>query len=310
MPTPAPTPPLRSRLDLEWQRLATTPTSRQALSRWQQVEPALAGHDNLEQLRSTVHNRSDLTTGDRALAALVRLAAAHDDELAVRVVLQCLLPGALRLAQALSMLLGGQAASEASVLAELSIGIRTYPWQRRPHRVAANLLLDVRQRLTRAEHRWSGLVPAGLFLDQSLEPAGTAAFEDTLTWIDTRVDVDRLLRQARRNEIISPAQEQLLRDHYLRGIPIERLAGRYGRSRSTLFRDKAGAEQQLRRAAAAGHTGADLPHRPGRRHDVAVAGPAPMSRRAGPAHQVSTPDSRDYETVGPGATSHLRKERR
>jgi hypothetical protein len=119
-----------------------------------------------------------------------------------------------------------------------------------PRRVAANLLLDTRQRLTRAEHRWSGLIPVGLYLDQYATPTDTAAFEDTLTRTDTRVDVDQLLRRARRKGIISPAQEQLLRDHYLHAIPMERLVQRYHLSRSTLFQLKAGAEQRLRRAAA------------------------------------------------------------
>src|SRR5690606_40009859 len=83
----------------------------------------------------------------RILAALVRLAAVtgHGDQFAARMVLQLLVPGAIRLARSLAAHGGDLAAIEAAVFAELAILIRTYPWQRRPRSTAANLLLDCRQ---------------------------------------------------------------------------------------------------------------------------------------------------------------------
>jgi hypothetical protein len=78
---------------------------------------------------------------DAALGLVVRLAA--DDELAARVVLQRILPGLVTVARRRA-----HATSNATVtvlvelVAQAWIGIRTYPSQRRPVKVAANLIRD------------------------------------------------------------------------------------------------------------------------------------------------------------------------
>jgi hypothetical protein len=75
------------------------------------------------------------------------------------------------------------------VLGEVAIGTRTYPWRRRPRAVAANLLLDARQRLTRRFHRHDRETPTGLVHDQhtcdstGMEHAeATLAVHDLLAW--------------------------------------------------------------------------------------------------------------------------------
>jgi hypothetical protein len=231
---------LTRRLDAEWRHLVSSPATAQALTRWARLEPAIAGLVDLEQLRTTVHDRTNVERGDSILAALVRLGAvsSHGDLLAARVVLQLLVPGAIRLAQSLAPMVGDQATSEAVVFAELTILIRTYPWERRPRRIAANLLLDCRQRLVRSHDRTRPEISAGL----SLHDANAA------TDGDDRTALPDVLWWAHRRGILSRFETQLLFASHVADIPMNQLASRFGRSRSTLFTIRASAEERLRQA--------------------------------------------------------------
>lgn len=238
---------LTHRLDAEWKHLVASPSTTGALARWGRLEPALAGWTDLDALRAAVHDRTDLERGDRILAALVRLAAVtgHGDPLAARVVLQLLVPGAIRLGQSLTTMIGDPTASEAAVFAELAILIRTYPWERRPHRIAANLLLDCRQRLIRHHHRTRPEISAGLSLH---DPTGTAAVTAPAADSDGQLALHDLLGWARRRGILSRFEAQLLVASHVADIPMHQLAAQFGRSRSTLFTIRASAEDRLRRA--------------------------------------------------------------
>lgn len=233
---------LPRRLDTEWQHLVTSPAAAAALARWRHLEPALDGLANLDTLRTAVHDRTNLERGDQILAALVRLAAVtgHGDQLAARVVLQLLVPGAIRLGQSLATMIGDPATSEAAVFAELTILIRTYPWQRRPGRIAANLLLDCRQRLIRHYHRTRPEICAGLWLYDTSVPSQADGTD--------RLALHDLLWWARRRGILNRFEAQLLVASHVADIPMNQLAAQFGRSRSTLFTIRASAEERLRRA--------------------------------------------------------------
>ena len=237
---------LTRRLDAEWQHLVSSPAASAALARWGRLEPAVDGWADLDSLRAAVHDRGDLERGDQILAALARLAAVtgHSDVLAARVILQLLVPGAIRLGQSLAAMIGDPAASEAAVFAELTILIRTYPWQRRPRRIAANLLLDCRQRLIRHHHRARPEISAGLHLHDT-PGAGVADHDERLALHD-------LLWWARRRGILNRFEAQLLVASHVNDIPMNQLATRFGRSRSTLFTIRASAEERLRRALTTG----------------------------------------------------------
>lgn len=249
MPTPACTTPTRTtprslthRLDVEWEHLRRSPQAADALARWGQVEPALAGWPDLDRLAAAVQDRSDPAGCDRILAALVRLAAVtgHGDQFAARMVLQLLVPGAIRLARSLAAHGGDLATIEAAVFAELAILIRTYPWQRRPRSTAANLLLDCRQRLVRGYQRTRAEVSVGLELGES--HAGAAADgDDPLALKD-------LLWWAHRHGVLDPFEAQLLVASHVQQIPMTELASKLGRSRSSLFMIRSSAEKRLRRA--------------------------------------------------------------
>lgn len=239
---------LPSRLDAEWHHLACSRAAATALHRWHRLEPALAPHHDLESLRTTAHTRTDPATADVILAALARLAAVdgHNDPLATRVLLQLLLPGAIRLARTLTPMLGDHHSTQAAVLAELTIRIRTYPWQRRPRKIAANLLLDTRQRLTRHHRRTDRETATGLDL-----PAVDDAAADQP---DTAVGLHDLLTWAQRHGVLTDFEAQLLVASHVAEIPMAQLATAYGRSRSHLYATRTAAEQRLRHALTATRT--------------------------------------------------------
>jgi hypothetical protein len=74
--------------------------------------------------------------------------AVEGDELAARVLLQLLLPGARRLARKW-WALGSEAGREAAAVAAVYDRIRCYPIARRPAKIAANVLLDAAELLRR-----------------------------------------------------------------------------------------------------------------------------------------------------------------
>lgn len=232
------------RLEIDWDHLVGSRAAAEALARWGTVEPALAGFADLNELRAVVHHRGDPAGSDRILSALVRLAAVtgHGDLLAARVVLQLLLPGAIRLHLSHAARTRNLPDSEAAVFSHLSILIRTYPWQRRTRHTAANLLLDCRQRLTRT--RQYSEVPVGL----TLEPDHATASPDRN---DDMLELHDLINWARRREVLNELEAKLLIANRVADIPINVLAKRYGRSRSSLFQIRAAAEQRLRAALAA-----------------------------------------------------------
>lgn len=235
---------LLARLDSEWRHLAHSRATAAVLRSWGTREPALAGWADLDELRAAVHHRADPVRADRLLAALVRLAAVdgHDDRLAARTVLQLLVPGAVRLARSIIPYAGDNATALGLVFAELAIGIRTYPWRRRPHHVAANLLLDCRQRLSRRYRRAMRETPVGLEVDhQRTDTAGAEHAESALA-------LRELLTWAHRRGILDEFETRLLVANHVQDIPLARLAAQLGRSRSRLFAARAAAQRRLRHA--------------------------------------------------------------
>jgi hypothetical protein len=233
---------LIARLDAEWQHLAGSRATATTLAGWRRLEPVLAGHRDLESLRTVAHNRADPTAADALLAALTRLAAidGHDQPLAARVILQLLLPGAIRLAGSLRGMLGTDAAG--AVLGEVAIGARTYPWRRRPRAVAANLLLDARLRLTRRFHRHGRETPTGLVPDH--DDCGTTVME----YAEATLAVHHLLAWAQDNGVLDAFETRLLIACHLQDQPISQLVTPLGTSRARLYTTHAAAVRRLRHA--------------------------------------------------------------
>ena len=130
------------RLEREWLALSG-PVSRR-LPEWGAREPALARFRSPDELIRFLLRPGPWAARDAVLAAL--LAQARVEPLAARVVLAALLPGLKRIAE--EVILDARDRDELwqLLLACAWERIRGYPLERRPSRIAANLLLDARRR--------------------------------------------------------------------------------------------------------------------------------------------------------------------
>jgi len=268
----APAPTVFALLAAEWTGLASSPIP----AVWQRHPAlALAGvfRPTIGDLLQITERRDDLAASDRVLAALARLASgagdaeapdvsgARHDPLAARTLLQMLLPGAKALARRLSWL-GDAQERAAAITATLYEQIRTYPIQRRPARIAANLLADTHQRLLRRANTsgalhlrqvsGSGAVPLTVVSLEGLAahgegmlpeaaPAHTSAAEELLG----------LLAWAVRGGHLTPAQAWLIGQSRIADLPCEALGERVGLGAHSLRRRRQRAEQALGRAATA-----------------------------------------------------------
>ena len=147
-------------LNKEWEQLRQGPGTAAALRRWvaaaswirTTAHDELARLDDLDGLVRYVQDASR-TVPERDEVLLYLLALCQEgDRLAGRVVLQVMLPKAIRLALSLSRhpdWTDGPDEARATVLAALWIEIASYPVERRAGRVTANLALDTLARVQR-----------------------------------------------------------------------------------------------------------------------------------------------------------------
>lgn len=138
---------LFQQLDNDWSRLIAGGEARRACLRWNRQDPALANVACANELINEIRACGHPAKSDAILSALVRLAPA--DKVAARTVLQALVPGMRCLCRKLAGL-GETEDVDATIVACAWERIRTYPHDRRPNRVAANVLLDTRKQTLRA----------------------------------------------------------------------------------------------------------------------------------------------------------------
>lgn len=137
-------PTIFDHLDAEWLRISRARAARDALRRWAMEDDAFAGHSDLVAL-AAAHVTAHPGDADRTLAGLAR--RAPTDRLAARVMLQLLLPGCRALTQVVP-LAGAEPEERAAAVVAAAFGrIRTYPIERRPARIALNVMLDTRKTL-------------------------------------------------------------------------------------------------------------------------------------------------------------------
>lgn len=135
-----------TQLDREWIALIRRPAIADELAE----ACALAGAASPDLLVPSVR-RAAPEAADPVMAHLARRAADGSD-IAARTLLQLLLPGTCRLA-ARWWALGSSDERAAAAVAAVYARIRRYPVDRRPRKVAANILLDANQDLSRLARR-------------------------------------------------------------------------------------------------------------------------------------------------------------
>ncbi len=159
-------------LDRNWATLVHSHEAAAALARWAN-EPLLRAPD-LDTLIDRIWAAAK-PEADRTHAALA--ARAPTDPTAARVLLQTLRPGLRSLGRTVAF--GGCFDDADSEILSLAWErIRTYPLERRPARIAANVLLDVRKRYIR------GVVDAKLlhfeYLSEDLWPPAPSAEHEAI----------------------------------------------------------------------------------------------------------------------------------
>ena len=139
-------------LDREWVRLRRNKAAARAMA---DVCTVAGGAGSLAEVEAYVRGAGP-EDADAVLLALVRRAAtgagSSGDELAARVLLQLLLPGTRNLARRW-WALGDHEERAAAAVTAVWQRICRYPVERRPGRVAANILMDAARELRRAVPR-------------------------------------------------------------------------------------------------------------------------------------------------------------
>jgi DNA-directed RNA polymerase specialized sigma24 family protein len=195
-------------LDREWRELDFRHPG--TVSRWAGRHDALAPCRSFDDILSVARLYSD-----PVLAALLT-EVSLGDQVAGRVVLQGLIGRMVRMAQR------DPRATIDDYLARLWCAIGSYPLERRPARIAANLSMDTLKAVSR-ERRWMGrgdvtLWPSSELLEELLPPAGLDGHRhDSAQPVDT--EARRVLEAGVLLGLIDDSAVALLRSVYVDGMP-------------------------------------------------------------------------------------------
>jgi DNA-directed RNA polymerase specialized sigma24 family protein len=129
-----------ARLERDWSRERASARLEARFRAWKELEPALMAFAGPDALLRFLRRPGPGVRKDAALLALLR--RARDEPLAGRVVLEAILPGLKSIAGRMLIDVREREELWSALLACAWERIRRYPVERRPRRVAANLLLD------------------------------------------------------------------------------------------------------------------------------------------------------------------------
>lgn len=153
-------------LNREWALICATPASAAAVRAWAHRERALARYADLAHIELAVRTCTDRDQIDKIFLALIRSAAtgATWAELASRTLLQLMLPKAVAIYRSQWHRIADAEERISAVIACMYEVIRTYPTDRRPAKIPANIGLDtlslVQRRAGRATERELPVEPA------------------------------------------------------------------------------------------------------------------------------------------------------
>ncbi len=236
-----PTTSLFALLDKEWQSMCRSAACTRHLRDWAAHDEALAGFADLAALAAHVNRPGEPAASDLVLAAVV--ARAPSDDLAARVVLQLLRPGCKALAES-AVWLETWAERESAVIAAVYDRIRTYPIERRPRYIAANVLRDALKAMLKTRRRqrepttcsWEELSEDEVVVEHEAPPA--EALAELLAW-------------AVRRKVLPSDTARIIGLSRICDVPVD-LLGRYpGQDPQTVRRRRQRGEAALRAAVAA-----------------------------------------------------------
>jgi DNA-directed RNA polymerase specialized sigma24 family protein len=219
-----------SNLERDWRRLVRG-VLPERLRAWARGEPTLAAFPEPPRLIAFLRS-SSAASKDAVLRPLVRIA--RDEPLAARVVLEALAPGLTRLAERVIFDERDRDELWALILGHAWQQIRSYPLERRPSKIAANLILETRRaalaEFTRNRRRRHELPPRPLS-ERATAPASA--------------DVDTLLGRAVAAGAISADEAELIMQTRIDEVPLRQLAAERRLAYHTLNVRRLRAEKRL-----------------------------------------------------------------
>lgn len=186
------------RLNAEWRHLLTSPESTCQLRRWTSQCPELTDATDLASVLTSIS-----ATPDPVLSYLIRVGQNLGDQLALRTVVQSMLKGLLKRC--------GGPAEYTDGVSHLWEIVRTYPLDRRPHSIAANVLLDTVKRARRQLNEDNSA-------DHDLT-VGHYEFDPATRFGGVEWTTGRLLRAAVELQLLPVSAMQLLSHHLRRPDP-------------------------------------------------------------------------------------------
>lgn len=227
-------PSVIEQLEREWDRLAV---ERRAAARLGKACAVAGNATDLASLEAYVRAAGP-ADADRVLVALAGPASAGG-RLEARVLLQLLLPGVRRLARRW-WALGARDEREAAAVAALWGRICSYPVDRRPAKVAANILMDAEKELRKASavrrQCWEDLPP------DHPGPVSEPCPGEELA---------ELLREAVASGMLSASDAEIVGALRIGGVRVAEVVATRGTSERTVRRRCRAAELALARVAAA-----------------------------------------------------------
>jgi hypothetical protein len=221
-------------LEAEWSELAVSAPAVAAVETWAGSDFSLLGLKNLRDVVHIVQRSGRPSGGDQVLACLAT--RAPSDPLAARALLQVVLYGLIRIAVAFRCTRYSDEDLASIVVAAAYERIRTYPIERRPRSIAANILLDTRQKVSRSLFRprvSEVLTPdVGRHVADS---SGAPAADELLALIDEAVRTRKLRIEDAGLIVMSRVA----------GVPTAELAAGYGCAPQSLRRRRQRAEAAL-----------------------------------------------------------------
>ena len=227
-------PSVIEQLEREWDRLAV---ERRAAARLGQACAVAGNATDLASLEAYVRAAGP-ADADRVLVALAGPASAGG-RLEARVLLQLLLPGVRRLARRW-WALGARDEREAAAVAAVWGRICSYPVDRRPAKVAANILMDAEKELRKASavkcQCWEDLPP-----DHPAPVSEPCPGEE----------LAELLREAVASGMLSASDAEIVAALRIGGVRVAEVVATRDTSERTVRRRCGAAELALARVAAA-----------------------------------------------------------
>lgn len=230
---------LFTRLDAEWRELGASPPAVTALGMWAGTDGAFREFSNLCELVEGMRHSADRERNDELLACLA--GRAQSDPYAARALFQAVFPGLIRIAADFRPATHSDEEIASVVIATAYERIRTYPIGRRPRSIAANVLLDTRQAVSRSVCK------------PRVREVPTADIEKLIVKAPEKTASDELLgiiAEAVRTRRLGVVDAQLVVLSCLAAVPTVELAAAQGCTVHTVRRRRLKAEAVLKAVAA------------------------------------------------------------